>query len=66
MSIALATKGVVCVGGFSQGSPEYHYYCVDLPEVLSSKDISPNVEAKTTGAGSRVTVEELSPKLTIK
>jgi len=35
---------------------EVVYYCIDLPDIVSSKDISP--EIKTTG--------NLSPRLSIK
>lgn len=82
MSLALATKGVICPGGFSQGTPIYYYYCVELPEVLSSKSVSPAVKAQNLSTKiimdsldshpvvnnlvAEKTIEDLIPKLSIK
>jgi len=48
---------IVSRGYFGLDTKEsYIYYCVDLPEVVASKTISPNVE----------TAENLIPRLSIK
>jgi hypothetical protein len=56
MSIALATKGIICMGELLQGDTVYYYCCVDLPDVAMSKDMSPDLK----------TAEDLSPRLSIK
>ena len=82
MSVALATKGVICTGGSFQGGVVYYYYCVDLPGVVGSRDVSPKLTAQSIGVkivmddlGSHFFVDNLSaeeyiedliPKLTIK
>jgi len=59
MSIALATKGIICISGFSQGTPTYYYYCVDLPEILAANNISSSVEARTVGI--KIVMDDLGP-----
>ena len=56
MSIALATKGVIGTATTSGGIIIPSYYCIDLPDITVSKDISPDI----------ITTENLSPKLSIK
>jgi hypothetical protein len=40
MSVALVTKGVICTT--SSGGMVPTYYCIDLPDIIVSKDISPD------------------------
>jgi hypothetical protein len=56
MSVALVTKGVICTTSSGTSKGDAIYYCVDLPDIVVSKDISPDLK----------TAENLSPKLSIK
>ena len=56
MSVALATKGVICTTNSGVSYDDFVYYCIDLPDITVSKDISPDI----------ITTENLSPKLSIK
>lgn len=56
MSVALATKGVICTTSSGGLQGDSVYYCIDLPDISISKNISPDI----------IIAEDLSPKLSIK
>lgn len=56
MSVALVTKGVICTVNSGISYDDFIYYCIDLPDITVSKNISPDI----------ITAENLSPKLSIK
>lgn len=55
MSVALATRGVISTITTSSGVTITVYYCIDLPDITVSKDISPDI----------IITKDLSPKLSI-
>lgn len=82
MSLALATRGVISGFGGGGGGEVPVYYCIDLPEVFASKNVSPKLTAQNINVkvvmgtlGPHIGVDNLSaeeyiedliPKLIIK
>ena len=56
MSVALATKGIICTTNSGVSYDDFVYCCIDLPDIAISKNISPAIK----------TSENLGPKLSIK